>query len=117
MGTRVRLPRRRRARGHAARVVRGRRESEQYEVPDIEGCTPQYLKEQSLSLRALKDLNQRMRNKEVRSLVSSLLELRSISRQAKRPEFTEDIGAQLMDSNPPLPCLLAAFSSGDAVVG
>jgi hypothetical protein len=40
-----------------------------------------------------------------------------ISRQAKRPEFTEDMGEQLMDSNPPLPCLLAAFSSGDAVVG
>jgi len=95
----------------------GEENPEQYEVPDIEGCTPQCLKEQSLSLRALRDLNQRMRNKEVRSLVSSLLELRSISRQAKRPEFTEDMGAQLMDSNPPLPCLLAAFSSGDAVVG
>jgi hypothetical protein len=27
------------------------------------------------------------------------------------------MGEQLMDSNPPLPCLLAAFSSGDAVVG
>jgi hypothetical protein len=65
----------------------------------------------------LKDLNQEMRNKEVRVLVSSLLELRSISQQAKRPEFTEDMGEQLVDSNPPLPCLLAAFSSGDAVVG
>ncbi len=40
-----------------------------------------------------------------------------ISKRAKRPEFTEDMGEQLMDSNPPLPCLLAAFSSGDAVVG
>ncbi len=68
-------------------------------------------------LRGLKDLNQGMRNKEVRELVSSLLELCSISRQAKRPEFTDDMGEQLMDSNPPLPCLLAAFSSGDAVVG
>jgi hypothetical protein len=46
-----------------------------------------------------------------------LLELGWISRQAKRPEFTEDMGEQLMDSNPPLPCLLAAFSAGDAVVG
>jgi hypothetical protein len=27
------------------------------------------------------------------------------------------MGEQLMDSNPALPCLLAAFSSGDAVVG
>ena len=95
----------------------GEENPEQYEVPDIEGCTPQGLQEQSLSLRGLKDLNQRMRNKEVRVLISSLLELCSISRQAKRPEFTEDMGEQLMDSNPPLPCLLAAFSSGDAVVG
>src|SRR5713226_6567619 len=95
----------------------GEENPEQYEVPDIEGCTPQCLKEQSLSLRALKDLNQRMRNKGVRVLISSLLELCSISRQAKRPEFTDDMGEQLMDSNPPLPCLLAAFSSGDAVVG
>jgi len=95
----------------------GEENPEQYEVPDIEGCTPQCLKEQSLSLRGLKDLNQRMRNEEVRVLISSLLELCSISRQAKRPEFTEDMGEQLMDSNPPLPCLLAAFSSGDAVVG
>jgi hypothetical protein len=94
----------------------GEENPEQYEVPDIEGCTPQYLKEQSLSLRGLKDLNQRTRNKEVRVLVSTLLELCSISRQAKRP-FTDDMGEQLMDSNPPLPCLLAAFSSGDAVVG
>jgi hypothetical protein len=95
----------------------GEENPEQYEVPDIEGCTPKCLEEPSLSFRGLKDLNQTMRNKDVRALVSSLLELCSISRQAKRPEFTEDMGEQLMDSNPPLPCLLAAFSSGDAVVG
>ncbi len=95
----------------------GEENPEQYEVPDIEGCTPQCLKERSLGLRGLKDLNQRMRSKEVQVLVSSLLELWSISRQAKRPEFTDDMREQLMDSNPPLPCLLAAFSSGDAVVG
>ena len=65
----------------------------------------------------LKELNQRIRNKEVRVLISSLLELCSVSQQAKRPEFTEDMGEQLMDCNPPLPCLLAAFSPGDAVVG
>jgi hypothetical protein len=74
---------------------------EQYEVPEIEGCTPQCLKEQSLSLPGLKNLSQRMRNREVRVLVSSLVELCSISRQAKRPEFTADMGEQLMDSNPP----------------
>ena len=95
----------------------GEEDSEQYEVPDIEGCTPTSLKERSLSLRGLKNLSGSIRNREVRALVSGLLELGWISQQAKRPEFTEDMGEQLIDSNSPLPCLLAAFSSGDAVVG
>jgi hypothetical protein len=95
----------------------GEENSEQYEVPDIEGCTPKCLKERPLSLRGLKKLSPSIRNREVRALVSGLLELCSISQQAKRPEFTGDMGEQLMDSNPPLPCLLAAFSPGDAVVG
>src|SRR5713101_9657787 len=95
----------------------GEENPEQYEVPDVEGCTPKCLKERPLSLRSLKNLSRSIRNREVRALVSGLLELGSISQQAKRPEFTEDMGEQLIDSNPPLPCLLAAFSSGDAVVG
>jgi len=53
----------------------------------------------------------------VNLLVSGVLELCCVSKQAKRPEFNDEMGEQLMDSNPPLPCLLAAFSSGDAVVG
>jgi len=95
----------------------GEENSEQYEVPDIEGCTPKCLKERPLSLEGLKKLSRSIRSREVRALVSGLLELCWNSQQAKRPEFTEDMGEQLMDSNPPLPCLLAAFSSGDAVVG
>jgi hypothetical protein len=58
-----------------------------------------------------------MGNQEVKALVRGLVELCWTSQQEKRPEFTEDMGEQLMDSNPALPCLLAAFSSGDAVVG
>jgi len=95
----------------------GEENAEQYEVPDIEQCTPGCLKEASLSLRSLRDLVQKIRSREVKVLVTALLELRAIARRAKRPEFTEDIGEQLTDSNPPLPCLLAAFSQGDAVVG
>jgi len=90
---------------------------EQYEVPDVEGCTPKCLKERSLSLRGLKNLSGSIRSRKVRALVLGLLDMYWISQQAKRPEFSEDMGEQLMDSNPPLPCLLAAFSSGDAVVG
>jgi hypothetical protein len=95
----------------------GEEDSEQYEVPDIEGCTPTSLKERSLSLRGLKNLSGSIRSREVRALVLGLLDMYWISQQTKRPELTEDMGEQLMDSNPPLPCLLAAFSSGDAVVG
>ena len=94
----------------------GEENPEQYEVPDIEGCTPTCLKERPLSIRGLKELAQNIRNEEVRALIKGLLELCRISKQAKRPDPTEDMGEQLMDSNPPLPCLLAAFSSGDAVV-
>lgn len=95
----------------------GEENPEQYEVPDIEGCTPKCLKERPLSLRGLKELSHKIRNQQVKALVSGLLELCWVSKRAKRPDFTEDMGEQLMDSNPPLPCLLAAFSSGDAVVG
>jgi hypothetical protein len=58
-----------------------------------------------------------MTNETVTALVGGLFELCRVSQKAKRPEFTEDMGEQLMDWNPPLPCLLAAFSQGDAVVG
>jgi len=95
----------------------GEENPEQYEVPDIEGSTPKCFKEPPLSLRGLKDLSQRIRSQEVKALVKGLLDLSWISRRAKRPEFTEEMGEQLMDSNPSLPCLLAAFSPGDAVVG
>jgi hypothetical protein len=89
----------------------------QYEVPDVEGCVPKCLKERPLSLRSLSELSQRIRLKGAKALVKSLLDLCWISKQAKRPGFTEDMGELLVDSNPPLPCLLAAFSTGDAVVG
>jgi hypothetical protein len=95
----------------------GEENPEQYEVPDIEGCRPTCLKEQPLSLRDLKSLSQRARNEDVKALTRRLLDLCCVAKQAKRPAFTDDMGDQLMDSNPPLPCLLAAFSSGDAVVG
>jgi len=95
----------------------GEENPEQYEVPDIEGCTPRCLKEPALSFRGLKELARSVRDPVVPALIRGLLELRRVSSQAKRPEFTDDMGEQLMDSNPPLPCLLAAFSPSDGVVG
>lgn len=70
----------------------GEENPEQYEVPDIEGCTPKCLKERPLSLRCLKNLSGSTRSREVRTLVLGLLDLFRISQQAKRPEFTDDMG-------------------------
>jgi hypothetical protein len=95
----------------------GEENADQYEIPDVEGCTPKSLKETPLNLRELKKLNEEIRAPRMKALITGLLELCRISKQAKRPDFTEDMGEQLMDSNPALPCLLAAFSTGDAVVG
>ena len=95
----------------------GEENADQYEIPDVEGCTPKSLKETPLNLCELKKLNEEVRDARLKALITAVLELYRISKQAKRPEFTEDMGEQLMDSNPALPCLLAAFSTGDAVVG
>ena len=95
----------------------GEENADQYELPDVEGCTPKCLKEKPLSRIELNSLHQTITNQTVTALGDGLLELCRVSERAKRPEFTEDMGEQLMDSNPPLPCLLAAFSQSDAVVG
>jgi len=95
----------------------GEEDREQYEVPDIEGCTPKCLNQPALSFRSLKGLARGTRDTEVQALLLGLLKLCHVSSRAKRPDFTDDIGEQLMDANPPLPCLLAAFTQGDAVVG
>ncbi|HET7893206.1 MAG TPA: hypothetical protein VFL34_16880, partial [Candidatus Sulfotelmatobacter sp.] len=89
----------------------GEENADQYEVPDVEGCTPKSLNEPPLRLRVLKELVEEVHDPQIRELITGLLELCRTSKQAKRPEFTEDMGEQLMDSNPALPCLLAAFSS------
>jgi hypothetical protein len=95
----------------------GEEDREQYEVPDVEGCTPKCLKEPPLSALGLKELARDIRDPEGQALIRGLLELCRVSSRAKRPDFTDDMGEQLMDANPPLPCLLAAFTQGDAVVG
>jgi hypothetical protein len=95
----------------------GEENEDQYELPDVEGCTPKCLTEKPLTSRALGKLAETVTDKRVQSLIRGLLGLCRISQKARRPEFTEDMGEQLMDSNPPLPCLLAAFSQGDSVVG
>jgi hypothetical protein len=95
----------------------GEENADQDELPDVDGCTPKSFQERTLSSQSLRRLAPAIHDASVRALIAGLLELCAISKHAKRLDFTEDMGEQLMDSNPPLPCLLAAFSPGDAVVG
>jgi hypothetical protein len=47
--------------------------------------------------------------------VDAVTGLDRVSRQAERPELDDDIGQQLSDCNPALPCLLAIFAESDAI--
>jgi len=47
--------------------------------------------------------------------VEVVLSLDCVSAQANRPQLGENIGQQLSDCNPPLPCLLAIFAEADSV--
>ena len=53
----------------------GEENAEQYELPDVKGCTPKSLKEQPLSLCGLKKINEEVRDLQVRGLITGLLEL------------------------------------------
>jgi hypothetical protein len=48
-------------------------------------------------------------------LMDAVIGLDHLAAQAERPALDEDIGQQLSDCNPPLPCLLAVFAEGDAI--
>ena len=50
-------------------------------------------------------------------LVNAAVALNQLSAQVERPDLDDNIAQQLSDCNPPLPCLLAIFTEGDAIAG
>jgi hypothetical protein len=97
--------------------VQGEADEEQYEIPDVEGCTPACIKERPLCRRELREARAQLRETQAGHLVDAVLDLSSISKHAKRPELTDKMREELCDTNPPLPSLLAVFAEGDAVEG
>jgi len=97
--------------------VEGEPDEEQYEIPDVESCLPTCMKRRPLSRRRLRELRPHLKGRQVRTLMHAVLKLAEISRGAKRPQLTEEMREELMDSNPPLPSLLAAFAESDAITG
>ena len=90
-------------------------EEEQYEIADVAASTPACMKQKPLSWRSFRQIGAQAKGSEARALIAAMLELRQVSEKAKRPAFTDDMGEQLADSNPPLPCVLVVFSEADAI--
>ena len=90
-------------------------EEEQYEIADVAASTPPCMKQKPLSSGSLHRIEAQTKGSEARALITATLELQRVSEKAKRPEFTDDMGEQLADSNPPLPSVLVVFAENDAI--
>ena len=90
-------------------------DADQYEIPDVQGSIPACMRETALEEGELARLKDKIDDRLAAKLVEAAINLDRVSAQAKRPEITDDIGQQLSDCNPPLPCLLAMFAEGDGV--
>ena len=94
-------------------------EGETVELPAVEAAVPACLRRagHSLKERFLRRLIPRVHNKRARALIADVVELSRMSRQGKRPDVGEPAEAQLADSNPPVPALVAVFNKHDAIEG
>jgi hypothetical protein len=94
-------------------------EGETVELPDVDGATPKCLrgKWKPLKERSVERLLGTVRNRKIRALLEGVLELGAASRNGARPEIAESAREQLMDSNPPVPALVAVFEKHDAIEG
>jgi hypothetical protein len=90
-------------------------EEDQYEIADVAAATPACMKQKVLSSKSLRQIVMRLNESKARAIMKATLELQRTSHRAKRPPFTEDVGEQLSDSNPPLPSMLVVFSEADAI--
>jgi hypothetical protein len=90
-------------------------DADQHEIPDVKGSIPPCMQQTALEEGKLDYLKGKISDPLAKRLVEAVINLDRVSAQAKRPELGEDIGQQLSDCNPPLPCLLASFAEADAV--
>jgi hypothetical protein len=90
-------------------------DADQYEMPDVEGSIPPCMRQEALDEGELAHLKDKIDDPLAMKLVEAALSLDRVSAQAERPELGDDIGQQLSDCNPPLPCLLAVFAEADAI--
>jgi len=90
-------------------------EEEQYEIADVAASMPASMKQKLLSLRSLRRLAAQARGETSKALIAAALELERTSESVRRPEFTDDMREQLMDTNSPLPAALVVFAENDSI--
>lgn len=89
----------------------------QYEIPDVDACTPECLKRKRLGRSEVAKIGSRIKRTEARRLVTGVVDMAKAAERAERPKLTDEMSEQLFDTNPPLPGLVAVFSENDAVEG
>jgi hypothetical protein len=92
-------------------------DADQYETPDVQASIPPCMRQTALDEGELARLKAKINNPLAANLVEAAINLGCVSARAERPELDDDIGQQLSDCNPALPCLLAVFAEGDAIAG
>jgi hypothetical protein len=87
----------------------------EYEIPDVAGSVPPCMRQAMLENSELAHVKDSINDSIARKLVDAVIALDGVSRGVERPELDDDIGEQMSDCNPPLPCLLAVFAEADAI--
>ena len=90
-------------------------DADQYELPDVAGSIPPSMQKAALDESELARLQDKINDPMAMKLVEAVVALDRLSSQVERPELDDDIGQQLSDCNPALPCLLAVFAEADAI--
>ncbi len=90
-------------------------DADQYEIPDVQASIPACMWQATLEEGELAQLKDEITDPLPAKLVEAAINLERVSAQAKRLELGDDIGQQLSDCNPPLPCLLAVFAEADSI--
>ena len=96
-------------------MCEGEQNAEECEFPDVAGCLSASMKEEPLGKEDLSRLRTKFASTLAGQLLDHAVEIERISDQAERPTLSDDVRAALSDANPPVPGLLAVFSTSDAV--
>jgi hypothetical protein len=92
-------------------------DEETIELPTVDRAIPACIRKRPLSRRAAAKLADQYGDGEVQFIMRAVLDLDRTAARATRPELSPDVQEKLMDSNPPLPSLLAVFQKHDAIEG